>query len=216
MPKNGLIKYFSASTQFMTWPIAWAFFHLLYKVKVTGHENLHQIKSPIILISNHIASFDSFLFRLVLGFFAHHLPLRFMAVKKFVYPHLNFLSKIGFIDLLYKMFGVFVVTPGLGVEENLKSAIDIINNGGNVVIYPEGKIVKKDGVASFKRGAAVLQLKTNAGVLPISFRIISIEGRARKKIVANIGAPIWIPAGMTEDEITQVFYNNIVSLYERE
>jgi 1-acyl-sn-glycerol-3-phosphate acyltransferase len=139
-----------------------------------------------------------------------------MAVRKFVYPHLNFLTKIGFIDFIYKLFGVFVVVPGLGVEENLKEAIYIIKNGGNVVIYPEGKIVKKDSVAPFKRGAAVLELKTGAGVLPISFRITGVEGRARKQITAHIGEPIWIPEGMTEDEITQVFYNSIVSLYERE
>ena len=213
--KQSLIRYFSMATQFLTWPIAYIFFHSLYKVTINDRQNLKKIVSPFILISNHVASYDSFLFRLVLGFWASHLPLRFMAVDKFDYKHLNFLTRIGVIKALYALFGVFVIVPGKGVEENLKVASDIIMDGGNVVIYPEGKIVKKEGVSEFKRGAAVLVQKTNVPVLPVSFRISGEEGAVKKRLTVNIGEPLWIPENMDEGNITQVFYNSIVNLYNK-
>lgn len=213
--KQRLIGYFSMITQFVTWPIAWIFFHSIYKVQINGQENLKKIKSPFIIVANHVASYDSFMFRLVLGFFTPHLPLRFMAVEEFNYWYLNFLSRIGIIKILYALFGVFVVVPGRGVGENLKTAGDIIVNGGNVVVYPEGKIVKKDGVASFKRGAAVLALKTKVPVLPVSFRITGEEGMAKKKLKVNVGEPLWLPENMNEDNTTQVFFNSITNLYEK-
>ena len=213
--KQSLIRYFSAVTQFLTWPIAWIFFHSLYKVSIHGQENLKKIRRPFIIVSNHIASYDSFLFRLVLRFFTPHLPLRFMAVERFDYPHLNFLTRIGVIKVLYTLFGVFVVVPGKGLEENLKTPVDIIANGGNIVIYPEGKIVKKDGVAPFKRGAAVLEMKTKAPILPVSFRISGEEGMARKKLTVNVGEPLWMPENLSEENITQILYNSVTNLYYR-
>ena len=208
-------KYFSGFTQFLTWPLAYVFFHSLYKVRISGRENLKKVRSPFMIVSNHVASYDSFFFRLVLGAWTSHLPLRFMAVDKFDYKHLNFLTKIGFIKVIYTLFGVFVVVPGLGLEANLKTATDIILGGGNVVIYPEGKIVKKDTIAPFKRGASVLIQRTKVPVLPVSFRISGEEGRAKKILTATIGEVLWIPENITEDETTQVLYNSISNLYTR-
>ncbi len=213
--KQKIIGYFSMVTQFLTWPIAWAFFHSFYKVEITGQENLKKIKSTFMIISNHVASYDSFAYRLVLGFFTPHLPLRFMAVEEFNYWYLNFFMRIGVLKVLYALFGVFVVIPGRGVEDNLKTAIDIIAHGGNVVIYPEGKIVKKDSVAEFKRGAAVLAMNCQVPVLPTSFRISGEEGRAKKMLTVNIGEPLWLPENMNEENVTQIFYNSVVNLYNK-
>ncbi len=213
--KQSLLRYSSAIPQFLTWPLAFVFFHSLYKLSIHGRDNLKNIRRPFMIASNHVASYDSFFFRLLLGFWTRHLPLRFMAVEKFNYSHLNFLTKIGVIKLVYSLFGVFVVVPGLGLEENTKTAIDIIADGGNIVIYPEGKIMKKEGLAPFKRGAAFLVQKTRVPVLPVSFRISSEEGMARKKFTANIGELLWVPENMSEEDITQVLYNSISNLYER-
>ena len=128
-------------SQFLTWPIAFLYFHFLYRVNIHGRENLKKGEDPFIIIVNHISFADSFLFRLILGFSTPHLPLRFMAVRRFSWRWLNFLADIGVIDFIYGIFGVFVVVPGLGIEKNLEEAKRIIGRKGNIVIYPEGKIV---------------------------------------------------------------------------
>jgi len=199
-------------SQFMTWPIAFAYFNSLYRLRINGRENLKKVSRPFIIIVNHFSFADSFLFRLILGFATPHLPLRFMAVKKFDWPHLNFLSTIGIIGFIYSIFGVFIVTPGLGLEKNLEEAKRLIGRKQNIVIYPEGKIVIEGAIAPFKPGAAVLAADTGAPVVPIATHI-GKKGFLRRELVVNIGEPIRIFAGSQPADATKVFYDAIVDLY---
>ncbi|MEI6304644.1 MAG: lysophospholipid acyltransferase family protein [Candidatus Taylorbacteria bacterium] len=201
-------------SQFLTWPIAFVYFHLFYRLRVNGRENFKNVSSPFIIIVNHFSFVDSFLFRLILGFATPHLPLRFMAVEKFSWRWLNFLSDIGVIPFIYSIFGVFVVVPGLGLHKNLEKARKIIGKKGNIVIYPEGKIVKDNVIAPFKSGAAVLAIETNTPVVPVSLRL----GRrkwVRKELVVNVGEAMLVSNGSNIDETVASFYRCILTLYNR-
>lgn len=220
--KERLINNFARVTQFLTWPIAFFAFHFIYNVHIRGRQNFKSLKNPFIIIANHISYYDSFMFRLILGAFTPHLPLRFMAVNKFNWRFLNFLASIGAIDFIYSLFGVFTIVPGLGISKNLEEAREIIKTGGNVVIYPEGKIFVGEngkskpgaaGVGPFKKGAAVLQDETGVAVIPVSFR--DCGGWIRRRICINVGGPMNILPGMSIDDITTSFHNTISSLYER-
>jgi 1-acyl-sn-glycerol-3-phosphate acyltransferase len=182
------INWYSRVTQFFSWPVIFLVFHFFFRLRIAGRANLKKISSPFLVISNHISFYDSFLFRLAFGFITPHLPLRFMAVKKFNWPFLNLLARIGIIDLIYEIFGVFIIVPGKGVKENLKIPIQILRDGGNVVIFPEGRI-STDQLSPFKRGAALLAKITHVPVLPISFKLVDKE-KFRPTIIINIGDPI--------------------------
>jgi 1-acyl-sn-glycerol-3-phosphate acyltransferase len=199
-------------SQFLTWPISFIFFHLIYDLRILGRENLHAMSSPFIIIANHVNISASFLFRLVLGFNTPHLPLRFMGVRQFNIPYLNFLSHIGVIDLVYCLFGVFTVVPGLGLAKNLEEAKSIIKLGSNVVIYPEGKIVSGDTMAPFKYGASVLAMDTHMSVLPISFRL-GRRSFLRKKMTVAIGKPITFESGTGVEKVTDILYAKMEDLY---
>ncbi len=209
-----ILKYFAGITQFLTWPIAYAFFNLLFKIKINGRENLRNIKSPFIIISNHVLFYDSFLFRLILGFNTYHLPLRFMAVKDFSHWYLNFLSKIRIVDIVYGLFGVFVVYQGRGIHKNLEEAVRIIKNNGNVVIYPEGSVISNGKVENFKHGASVLAKMTGATVIPISMKLK--KGKLRREFIINIGRDIKYNESDSSKEITRIFHKVITKLHSRD
>lgn len=211
--KEKVINKFAGFTQFITWPLLFIIFHLIFYLKVTGKNNLKLMRDPFIIVSNHVAFYDSFLFRLILGIFTTHLPLRFMAVKKFQWKSLNTLARIGVIDLIYSLFGVFTIIPGLGIHKNLKKAREIIKVGGNIVMYPEGKIIKDDTIGPFKHGAAVLMKEMGVSMIPISFRL-GERGWLRRKLYVNVGKPNNVSCDMSVEKVTKSLHDEVEGLYE--
>lgn len=213
--RERLVNNFAKVTQFITWPILFILFNIFFKIRFRGQEIFQdkKIKSPFMIIANHTAFFDSFLFRLVLGFDTPYLPLRFMAVTKFENPVLNFIKTIGLVDFIYSLFGVFTVTPGLGIDKNIKTAKEIIRIGGNIVIYPEGRIVLSGKIEPFKKGAAVLYKETEVRVVPVVFRPSKVFW-FRKKMDIVVGKQIEITENLSVDEITKIFQKVITNLYD--
>lgn len=212
--KERLVNEFARITQFLTWPILFVIFNLFLKLEINGSESFKKTNGPILIIANHTSFYDSFIFRLVLGFRTEHLPLRFMAVNVFESDVMNFFAKIGVVDFVYSLFGVFTITPGLGIERNIKRAKDVVSLGGNVVIYPEGRINTSGQVGQFKNGAAVIFKQTGVNVIPVSFRNIR-ENKLRSKIIVNVGNPITISRKNTVENTTKIFRDRIVELYNK-
>ena len=210
--KERLVNEFAKITQFVTWPLLKIIFFFSFKLEMNGKEVFQKTQSPILIIANHTSFYDSFIFRLVLGFRTNHLPLRFMAVNVFESEIMNLFAKIGLIDFIYSLFGVFTVTPGLGIEKNIKKAKDIIYLGGNVVVYPEGGINKSGQIGQFKNGASLIFKQTEVNVIPVSFKKTKINS-FRSKINVNIGNPIIISRKNTVDNITKIFRDKVVELY---
>ena len=171
---------------------------------------MNESGKPLIIVSNHISFYDSFLFRLVSSY--SHLPLRFMAVDAFQWPFLIFLGRIGFVKFVYSLFGVFVVFPGKGIEVNLKKPKEIISSGGVVVIYPEGHINDSDVLADFKKGAAVLALETGARVLPVAFRL-KPNTLWRRQVGVSIGKAFSLPKGCSHKTGTEILKKKVSELF---
>lgn len=207
-----LNNYLLKISQYLTWPIFFVYFNLFYKLDIRGQKNLSCLVSPFIIVANHVSFLDSFLFRIVLGISTTHLPLRFMAVRHFKWKSLNFLADMGVIDFIYNLFGVFVVTPGLGLHKNLETARNIIYSGGNVVIYPEGEVSFDDYIRPFKSGAATLALETGAKILLVSFRIKKTL-TFRPNLVVTIGEPMTPSMYSIEADLTKQFFDSITNMY---
>lgn len=212
--KKGRLLTFSIRVgQFLTWPFLYVIFHTLFVFSVRGGGKFRKIKSPFILIANHISFYDSFTLRLALGLFTPHLPLRFMAVREFDSGFLNFLTKLGITDFIYKVFGVFTIVQGQGIERGLINARNIISLGGNVVIYPEGQITKVPGsIGPFKMGVAVLARQTNAKVVPICMKLEKKSG-LRKSLTLIVGDPIQVDVSLSPREVTDGFHKVLSGLY---
>ena len=210
-----VVNEFARVTQYLTWPFLWLVFHLFYKLRIGGREHFREVEDPFVIVANHVDFYHSFAFRLILGPLTTHLPLRFMAVTRFDWRSLNFLSSIGVIAFVYSLFGVFTVTPGLGMERNLRKAREIIEAGGNIVIYPEGKVNVSGGVGPFKNGAAALVRQTGVKVVPVSFRL-GAHRLWRRALEVNVGAPIAVDKSLSVEKITEVFREKVKGLYGRQ
>ena len=208
-----LINQFAGFTQYITWPFLFLLFHTFFDINIRGKSNFKLIKSPFIIISNHISFYESFVFRLILGIFTKHLPLRFMAVTKFEDGFLNKMAAIGVVDFIYSLFGVFTVVPGLGLKKNLEKAKDIIKVGGNIVIYPEGKITRGDTIGVFKRGAAVLMSETGVSMIPVSFRL-GERNLLRRKFCINVGGPLQMISNGSIHDITESLHKEVQNLFD--
>ncbi len=212
--KEKLVNYFAKVTQFITWPFLAIIFKIFFDIKINGREIFDTVQNPFIIIANHTSFYDSFLFRLILGFRTPHLPLRFMAVNRFDSKHMNFLASLGIIDFIYSLFGVFTVTLGLGIDKNIQKAKQIIHVGGNIVIYPEGSVNKEGNIGQFKHGASALYRQTGVEVVPLSINKIQ-QRFFRPTIVVNIGNKINVSRSKSTEEITKIFRNTIVALYQK-
>jgi long-chain acyl-CoA synthetase len=205
------LNFFYRITQTLAWLLFLPLFYIFYDISIYGKENFLSAPKPLIIIANHIGFYDSFLLNIAAGFYCKHRPFRYMAVRQFDWAGLNFLAKIGLIDFIYKFFGVFTVTPGLGLEKNLDTPKQILQEKGTVVIYPEGSIVMDNKIIPFRKGAAVLSLNSNVPILPVSFR----RGERlflRRNIYINIGKIIY-PDNQTADVLTSKLYQSVSELY---
>lgn len=206
------IKAYAATTQFLSWFIFWPLFNLAFDLTISGRENLKGAHSPLIMIANHSRFYDSFLFRVAVGPFSRLLPMRFMAVIKFADPFLNLMRKIGVVQFVYGLFGVFVVEHGLGLQKNLHRAKGILKNKGIVAMFPEGRMVRKGEMSFFRRGVSALALSSHVPVLPLGIKItkntdktvaskiLSIFGLRKTKIEIRIGKIEQLQTGKTYEE----------------
>lgn len=124
-----------------------------YKPKIIN-SNIIPKDGPIIIVSNHKHVFDQ-----CFAIMATKRPIHYMAKKEY------FDGKMAWF---FKMFGCISVDRSIHDEKAKKKAIDILNNGGAVGLFPEGTRNKTNDIflLPFKFGAVSMAKKTNAYIVP--------------------------------------------------
>ncbi len=144
---------------------------LLFKIEIEGIENIPKDKN-FIVTPNHLSNFDPPLL------FAY-LPLEMGYLAK------ETLFKVPVVGSVIKAFGAFPVKRGGRDISAIKTAIEVLKSGKSLVIFPEGKRVRTQGVlGEGKQGAAMIALKAKVGLLPIG---IETRYRFRGKVKIHIG-----------------------------
>ena len=204
--------------QIICWPVFFLFYHTFFDITINGKSKLKKIKEPIIFISNHISSYDSFIFDLFVSPFSRVQPFRFIGTTQVSHWYLKVLKYTGVLHLIYLLFGVIKVTYGKGAEIATIPAADIIERGGTVAIFPEGKIwmdkTDSNPIGPFKWGAAILARNTNTLVIPVAFRRIKSD-LWRRKLVVNIGEPYKINLYERPEVVTDEMREKVVALYNK-
>lgn len=204
--------------QIICWPVFYIFYHTFFDLTINGKEKLKDIKEPILFISNHISSYDSFIFDLFVSPFSHIQPFRFIGTTQVSHLYLKVLKYTGILHLIYLLFGVIKVTYGKGAEIATIPAADIIEREGTVAIFPEGKIWMNksdlEPIGPFKWGAAILARNTNALVIPVAFRREN-SSLWRRKLVVNIGEAYKVNLYDRPEVVTEGMRNKVVSLYNK-
>ena len=146
----------------------------LFPITLEGAENLPDDR-PVMLCANHSSAWDPILF--VAAIWTGY-PLRIMAKKQ--------LLRIPILGSILKAIGVFAVDRGNSDILAVKTAIQSLKQGWNLLIFPEGTRVKNPGQAEVKGGAAMMAIRSGVDMVPM---FIDTKKRLFRRVRIIIGRP---------------------------
>ncbi|MGI5958033.1 MAG: lysophospholipid acyltransferase family protein [Massiliimalia sp.] len=148
---------------------------LAFRLEVHGEQNLPK-SGGFILASNHVTLLDPVL----IG----------VRIKR----QLNFMAKAElfekrFFGKLIRALGAFPVERGKGDSTAITTAVNTVEQGNVLAIFPEGHRSKDGNLQRFKSGAIVVAAQTGADVVPTCVYIENREKGVhfRSKIVVRYG-----------------------------
>lgn len=135
---------------------------IIYPLRVIGKENIPK-NGGFIICGNHTALLDPVFLLLTC-------PRRiyFMAKEE--------LMKKGIAKWFFKKFHVFTVKRGAGDIESINYAINLVENGEILGIFPEGKRSRDYTPQNAKAGIALIAHSAKADILPVG---IYAKGRIK-------------------------------------
>jgi long-chain acyl-CoA synthetase len=176
-----------------------------YTVDVRGREHLRGLNEPCLIISNHNMHLDqSMLLRSMPAGFRQRVTIAAAASDIFGNRLRGF-----FASLLGNAFPF--AKEGSGVRESLEYVAKMLDEGWNVLIFPEGKLTVVGPMQPFKSGTGLLAVETGAPVLPMRIDVLRpgfYEGKwlphPRARVRVNIGAPVRFAPGTSFTEATAI------------
>lgn len=163
----------------------------LYKVTVSGQEHIQTIE-PRIYISNQVSIID---FRIILN----QLP-----------ENTYIIASQNLIDLYPTLteFQVNMIIIEMGSTRSLKKIFQLLKEGNNVLIYPEGELSKMGTVMKLQDGAPFFARKSRVALQPIviegteqsPFSTYGTTGYTKTKhfpkVQVKIGKPFYLPENL--------------------
>lgn len=151
-------------------------FRLIYWTRVEGSENITK-DGAVIVASNHISNLDP----VFLGI-ASPRVLFFMAKQE--------LFRVPVLRSLVKVLGGFPVRRGQRDSDAINKAVEILNEGKVLAIFPEGKRSKDGELMEGKIGAVKISHITGKDIVPVAI-ITKYKGpRPFSLTTIRIGEPI--------------------------
>ena len=146
---------------------------LLHPVTVQGLENLP--RHGALLVANHASNWDPLVLATALPM---DYRLRVMGKEElFQNPILAWVIRVG---------GAFPVNRGGADIQAVKTAIQSLKQGWNLLIFPEGTRVKDPGHAEVKGGAAMMAIRSGVDMVPV---FIDTRKRPFHRVHIIIGRP---------------------------
>jgi 1-acyl-sn-glycerol-3-phosphate acyltransferase len=146
---------------------------------VSGLENIP--KPPYIIAANHQAWFDP---AFIIPFFPERPLIYTMAKRETVF---NRAWKRGLLPLI----GVFPISPNRGEldEQGLRTVYQLLERGGVLLMFPEGRYSRGRVLRPLKNGIAYFALQAGVPVSPVA---VSGTGHLWpfKRIEVSIGPPV--------------------------
>jgi len=128
-------------------------YFVLFKLEVSGKENAPPT-GPLILMINHIDALDPFI---VVGVFPR--PITPMAkIEIFDIPLVGFLSRA---------YGAIPVQRGQVDTRALRRSLQVLREGGALLIAPEGTRSPNHSLQQGKDGMALIAARTHASIIPV-------------------------------------------------
>ena len=158
--------------------VRWLVLHV-FRVTVTGLENIPE--PPYIIAANHQAWFEP---AFIIPFFPEAPMIYTMAKRETVFNR-------GWKRRLLPLIGVFPISPHRGEldEAGLRTVYQILERGGVVLIFPEGRYSRGRALRPLKVGIGHFALQAGVPISPVSVRGTDVL-RPFSRVDVSIGAPI--------------------------
>lgn len=176
-------------------------FKILYRPKIINKEVIPSM-GPIIVAGNHFHLFDQ--------------NLAIISTKRM----LHYMAKIEYfqnkkVAWFFKMAGCIPVNRKIKDESAKESAIEVLENGYALGVFPEGTRNKTDKfLLPFKFGVVSMAQKTGAEIVPYA---ITGEYKIFKKNHLNIkfGTPFKVPKDMNLETANKKLFKEISDLKKK-
>ncbi len=137
--------------------------------KVSGLENLKDLKGSVIFVSNHTSELDPILLPASLPLFSRFYPIFYVSREKTFYNIRQILKRIFYGGFFFEIWGAYQTHVGIhNYEESLKTHIKILEKGHSLFIFPEGKKSVDGNLQEGKGGATFLSHRTNTPIVSIA------------------------------------------------
>jgi 1-acyl-sn-glycerol-3-phosphate acyltransferase len=131
---------------------------VLFRVSITGLENIP--KPPYIIAANHQAWFDP---AFIIPFFPEAPVIYTMAKRETVFNR-------AWKRRLLSQLGVFPISPEKGQldEVGLRTVYQVLDRGGVVLMFPEGRYSRGRAIRPLKTGIGYFALQAGVPVCPVA------------------------------------------------
>lgn len=178
-------------------PILGSIFKLYYHPKMIGKENIPK-EGPILIVGNHKHLYDQ-----CLAILSTKRMIHYMAKKEYF---------DGKMRWFFKMVGCIPVDRSKKDEAATSSALEVLQSGGAIGLFPEGTRNKTDAfLLPFKYGTVSMASKTNATIVP--FGITGDYKFRSKNLCMRFGTPFKVE-DMDLESANQKLYEEVKRLME--
>ena len=147
-------------------PLAWLVWHIAFRIRVIGRENLIHDRG-FVIAPNHISAIDP-VFVVIARLWGR--PMVIMAKEE-----LFEISRL--LNWAWRHVGVVCVRRGKGDATVVENTVREVREGRGALVFPEGTRTKEGNLGKLKSGAFVIAAE--AGVDMIPCRIIYKGGKMR-------------------------------------
>ncbi|MFI3289803.1 MAG: AMP-binding protein [Rikenellaceae bacterium] len=149
--------------------VLWIFFSVFYRYTSCGEKSIP--KSPVLFVANHRSGFDGVFITAKLKWKIIHNTFFFAKDKHF---------QGGFKEYMAERNNIILMNVNTNVRESMQQMYQVLSQGYNVVIFPEGTRSKDGSMKSFKESFAILSESLSIPVVPIA--ICGSEAATYRKI----------------------------------
>lgn len=182
-------------------------FTLLFRCRVTGQENIPQ-QGGVLIAANHLSLWDP----PFIGTFMNR-PVHFMAKEE--------LFKNPLFSWVIKQLYAFPVRRGAADRNAIRTAIQLLESGQCLGLFPEGTRSKNGILGPAELGAAMIALKAGATVVPTAIIGTNqfLRGSLFPRFELRFGKPLYLDKEKADKEnlekISKKIMNEIAILIEK-
>ena len=188
-------------------PFAWLLWHLGFRIRVEGRENLKKVQTKgYILAPTHVSAID---------------PV-FIAVTRWggrmvIFAKKELFEINAFLSWFFRCCGGVCVRGTKEEVAVIDRTVEACKNGRTLLIFPEGRFSTTGEILEFRSTAALLALQTDVPIIPMWH---SVNYGFGKRTDVVIGEPIRLselcstanPDAAELDRLTAILRNKVIEL----